>query len=713
MQPFVDHFSTRSTNESSKNNDNLFQINSKIKSAKLIHFIGIGGIGMSGIALILHQLGYKIQGSDIIDNYHTQKLKKLGIEFFLHQKASNLVNVSCIVVSSIVSDENPEVIYAKKHNIPIYSKADILQFIATDQYLISVTGTHGKTTTTGLLESIFSTLNLKIKKIKLTCFIGGVLKSINSNAYVNKALKTQGTFYSNVENINTAYSKELNQKSFENINEYNDLQNEYNDLRNNLNLHTLDAALFEADESDDTFVRIHPNICLITNAYPDHVEFYGNFEILLDRFRQLLFIEPIYKPNINYKVLCLDDPNLCMIYNKLLTESKEIEKNKKYNDSNSTSSLETEIIKLKPKDNVAEYKSHNCYFETHKNQSPMMVTYGIYSLADVKAVNINYYKTYTEFDVVINSIHLISTIIPKLKTYLTGQHNVLNILGCIASSLVFMEKILCDISNEIAVSIIKDSILNFQGIKRRFNELGSLEYISIIEDYAHNPAKIKATINGAKQRFDQIFLVLEIHKYSRLFDSFDEFISVLSDVDFISLTPIHTAGQSQIEDFDCNKIRNKLNQVRINYDLSPCDQIYTFSMEGAQELLCQLEKFDKIFDVNMDYTKESSINSNHSNKDFQTSKIFDYRNKPNCKIIEEINSAQNKAHLSTDQMFQTLNSHANSILISNNKSTELKSYKSKAIIFMGAGSGITKLTDNFLSILSNNNHFAQILKINK
>ncbi len=212
-----------------------------------IHFVGIGGIGMSGIAEILHNLEYKVQGSDLTDNANVQRLRAIGIPVEVGHKAENVKHVQAVVVSSAVQADNPEVAAARAHLIPIVRRAEMLGELMRLKWAVAVGGTHGKTTTTSLIAAL-----LDGGGVDPTVIIGGIV-----NAYGTNARLGQG-----------------------------------------------DWMVVEADESDGSFVKLPATITVVTNIDPEHMEFYGSLDALHDAFEA--FVENI--PFYGLAVLCIDHP---------------------------------------------------------------------------------------------------------------------------------------------------------------------------------------------------------------------------------------------------------------------------------------------------------------------------------------------------------------------------------------------------------------------
>ena len=220
----------------------------KIELAKteIVHFVGIGGIGMSGLSLIMKGKGFKVQGSDLLLNKNIERLKKERIKIFIGQKKQNLKNATIVVISSAIKKNNPEIIEAKRKNLPIISRGKMLAHIVSLTKNIVVVGSHGKTTTTSLVTSIFQKT-----KLDPTIINGGVINSIKSTAKLGKS----------------------------------------------------DWSILEADESDGSFVHIPPTYSIITNIDREHMDFYKSIDDLKNYF--IRFIEKV--PSFGKSFICIDD----------------------------------------------------------------------------------------------------------------------------------------------------------------------------------------------------------------------------------------------------------------------------------------------------------------------------------------------------------------------------------------------------------------------
>ncbi len=212
-----------------------------------IHFVGIGGIGMSGIAEVLHNLGYRVQGSDLADSANTKRLADLGIRVMIGHRAENLDVAEVVVVSSAVKPENPEVVAARARRLPVVRRAEMLAELMRLKWSIAIAGTHGKTTTTSIVGALLETAGLDPTVIN-----GGII-----NAY--------GT---------------------------------------NTRLGAGDWMAVEADESDGTFTRLPATVAVVTNIDPEHLDFYGDFAALQQAFETFVGNIPFY----GFAVMCIDHP---------------------------------------------------------------------------------------------------------------------------------------------------------------------------------------------------------------------------------------------------------------------------------------------------------------------------------------------------------------------------------------------------------------------
>ncbi|NSX91212.1 UDP-N-acetylmuramate--L-alanine ligase [Agrobacterium tumefaciens] len=219
------------------------------KAIGLVHFIGIGGIGMSGIAEVLHNLGHRVQGSDQADSANVQRLRDKGIEVFVGHTADNLGDAEVVVVSTAIKKNNPELISAREKHLPIVRRAEMLAELMRFRNAIAIGGTHGKTTTTSMVATLLEAGNLDPTVIN-----GGII-----NAYGTNARMGEGEW-----------------------------------------------MVVEADESDGTFLKLPADVAVVTNIDPEHLDHYGNFDAVRAAFRQFVENVPFY----GFGVMCLDHPEV-------------------------------------------------------------------------------------------------------------------------------------------------------------------------------------------------------------------------------------------------------------------------------------------------------------------------------------------------------------------------------------------------------------------
>ena len=221
-----------------------------------IHFVGIGGIGMSGIAEVMHQLGYKVQGSDVADGYVVEKLRKAGIPVTIGHSPDNLGDAAVVVCSTAIKDSNPEIQAAAERRLPRVRRAEMLAELMRMQKTVAVAGTHGKTTTTSMIAAL-----LDSGGVDPTVINGGIINRYGSNARLGKS----------------------------------------------------DWWVIEADESDGSFLRLDGTIAVVTNIDPEHLEHYGSFDAVKDAFVEFIENVPFY----GLAVLCVDHPEVQNIIGRI------------------------------------------------------------------------------------------------------------------------------------------------------------------------------------------------------------------------------------------------------------------------------------------------------------------------------------------------------------------------------------------------------------
>lgn len=396
---------------------------------KHIHFVGIGGSGMSGIAEVLANLGFTVSGSDLADSATTRRLASIGIRIAVGHAAANIAGADAVVVSTAVHADNPEITAARERKIPVVPRAQMLAELMRLRRGIAVAGAHGKTTTTSLVASILGESGMDP-----TFVIGGRLNAAGANARLGA-----GEF-----------------------------------------------IVAEADESDASFLYLSPVISIVTNIDADHMETYGHdFGRLKQTFIDFLQRLPFY----GVAVLCTDDANV------------------------------REIMPAVTK---------------------QIVSYGLDPAANVRAENIVADHGQMRFDCV-RTNGGVSRLPVTLN--LPGVHNVLNALAAIA------------VASELGApdAAIVRALAEFKGVGRRFQRYGEVALpgggaFTLVDDYGHHPAEMRATIAAARGAFPgrRLLLAFQPHRYSRMRDCFEDFVSVLSSVDALVLGEVYAAGEAPI-----------------------------------------------------------------------------------------------------------------------------------------------------------------------
>ena len=394
---------------------------------KRLHFVGIGGSGMSGIAEVLLNLGYQVSGSDLVANGATERLAALGAQISIGHAAKNVEDADAVVISTAVKSDNPEVIAARTRRMPVVPRALMLAELMRLKQGIAVAGTHGKTTTTSLVASVLAEGGLDP-----TFVIGGRLTSAASNA----------------------------------------------------RLGTGEFIVVEADESDASFLHLQPVVAVVTNIDADHMETYQHdFAKLKQAFVEFLQNLPFY----GSAILCSDDVAV------------------------------REIMPF---------------------VSKPIVTYGFNKDAMVRAEDVVHEGGRMRF----RALREGTDGALDVTLNLPGRHNVLNALAAIA------------VATELGVSdkAIVTALGEFRGVGRRFQRYGDIAIpggsFTLVDDYGHHPAEMRATLDAARGAFPghRLVLAFQPHRYTRTRDLFEDFVSVLSSVDALLLADVYAAGESPI-----------------------------------------------------------------------------------------------------------------------------------------------------------------------
>ncbi|MFP3020033.1 MAG: UDP-N-acetylmuramate--L-alanine ligase [Wolbachia sp.] len=460
----------------------LLNINKTQK--RIIHIIGIGGIGMSAIAEILHNSNCKVQGSDAQSNNNVDRLQRLGIEVFIGHNANNISQAQIVVHSSAIESDNVELATARNNNKTILHRSDILAELLRDKYVIAVSGSSGKTTTTAMIASIFDHSN-----IDATVIVGGILNSYQSNSRLGKS----------------------------------------------------DIFLIEADESDGTMLKIPANIAVITSINDDHMDHYGTFDDIKNAFSQFIskadFAVLPDSVGINY------DASNSMMFG---FESGNIRAS---NIKQHANSIEFDVL--------IGINENNWIPVSRTGMTPLC--FGTIPMSfPISPTPLSSHHPLSSQCVTLGSSPLKNIVLSNT----IGMHKVSNALAAISVAIKL------GISN----AEIKKGLLEFQGVARRFSLIANIKGVKLIEDYAHHPNEIYATLTAARSiTKGKVIGIIEPLRFARVRNFFGEFIRIFMMFDYVILTPIHPPEDKPIpgcgiDDIQKALISNGFNDVKIMND---------------------------------------------------------------------------------------------------------------------------------------------------
>ncbi|MEZ4783256.1 MAG: UDP-N-acetylmuramate--L-alanine ligase [Candidatus Kapaibacterium sp.] len=393
------------------------------RSINNIHFVGIGGIGMSGIAELLLAEGFKVSGSDLVKGEATARLEKLGARIVQGHAPENIVNAEVVVYSSAVKpEENPETREAMRRKIPLIRRAEMLAEVTRLHYGVAVAGTHGKTTTTSMIGLV-----LIEGGVDPTVIVGGKLADLGGT----NARRGKGEW-----------------------------------------------TVVEADEYDRSFLSLLPTVAVITNLESEHLDIYSDLDDLKGSFIEFANKVPFY----GFVALCLDEESLVDIMPKLTRR---------------------------------------------------VVSYGTSSQCDVRASDLEYTEGTSRFTVSLRGKEL-----GTITLGVPGLHNVKNALAAVTVGLAL----------DLPFKKIARALGKFSGVYRRFELKGEEKKVMVIDDYAHHPTEVKATLEGVKRGWNRrVVAIFQPHTYTRTRDFHDEFGKSFLNADLVVITDIYPAREQPIE----------------------------------------------------------------------------------------------------------------------------------------------------------------------
>ncbi|MDP2913712.1 MAG: UDP-N-acetylmuramate--L-alanine ligase [Candidatus Omnitrophota bacterium] len=406
-----------------------------LRSKKKIHFIGLGGIGMSGIARILNLDGHEISGSDAKESRLINEMRKEGIKCFIGHRGENVGNSDIVVYSSAIDNENSELRAARAKHSQIMHRADMLSKLLSGKNSIAVTGSHGKTTTSALIALIF-----KEAGMKPAATIGGEVLNFGSNILYGRG----------------------------------------------------DYFITEADESDGSFLRFNPDRAVLLNIDREHLDYFNDID------------------------------NAVKIYRRF-----------------------ADNVKAR---GAVYYNSDDEYLKKALgNCRKKMMTFGIKGEPDVKGFEIRQLGLTVSFRCSVKGVEL-----PDFITFpKPGCHNVTNALAAIAVAR----------DTGIDFKIIKHSIENYKGTKRRFEIKSTTNGIMVVEDYAHHPTEIEAVLRSCEPLKRNLIVIFQPHRYTRTKELFQDFLKCFDAANYLILTDIYAANEKAIDGVTTERLCSEMKRA--------------------------------------------------------------------------------------------------------------------------------------------------------
>jgi len=454
---------------------------SVLNKVKQIHFIGIGGYGMSALAFIMLKKGYRVSGSDIRESALTTSLAEAGVTVRIDHQAENIASADLVIYSTAIDPANPEFAEAKRRGIELVHRSELLAALLNDAYGIAIAGAHGKTTTTAM-----TALLLEAAGLDPTALVGGVVPAFSGNARLGSGL----------------------------------------------------YLVAEADESDSSFIRYYPKIALVTGIEPDHLEHYNNdYARLQQAYARFLSQVPEEE---GIAILCADDPALRLLgaelncrvvyYSAASSGVINAEGNSDDNQLSKSSDPNVPAQINPPITNEGEPDGEPVSKELF--QYPAAKPPHPSVSAEYCALNISLEPHSCHFDLTWRG----SVIAPNITLGVPGLHNVSNAVGALALA----DQLVPDIN------ICTPALKNFTGAGRRFEKIGEVKGIIVIDDYAHHPTEVRATLNTARLSGKRVLCLFQPHRYSRTAALFGQFATAFAAADHLYLHKIYPAGEAPL-----------------------------------------------------------------------------------------------------------------------------------------------------------------------
>lgn len=409
-----------------------------------VHFVGIGGIGMSGLARLLLEAGHQVTGSDLQTNSLTEALTRLGATVYQGHKAEYLGDAELVVATPAARPDNPELRAARSKSIPVLKRGEFLGQLMEGKRGIAVAGSHGKSTTTALIGWILVQAGLDP-----TVVVGGEVPELGGNVR-----RGSGPFF-----------------------------------------------VAEADEFDGAFLSLRPEIAVVTNIEPEHLDYYQTFPRVIEAFQR--FLQGV--PPSGHIIYCLDDPATAGLQ------------------SAKTSSTQAKL----------NSKNHQGGGDRLMGQvrARSLISYGFHPQAQWRAVDLHS-NAAGGADFI---AHLDKSSLGSFSLRIPGRHNVTNALAALAATRLAGAE----------VATIREALASFNGVKRRFQVLGQIGGITIIDDYAHHPSEVRATLAAARSRYpnQRVICVFQPHTYSRVKLLQPLFTNAFDDATAVWVTEIYAARE--------------------------------------------------------------------------------------------------------------------------------------------------------------------------